>query len=158
METLTVHLDLCVSAALDAVKEGVELPWSTASTAQSSSTDDTTSIQATTSKEDTTITSSSQDASSTDPTTEETLTTLDEPSSQSATIDPAPASIRILQPHHFEKALKEITPSSSDALSGSVRKWNEEFGEGRKDKKNLQVWGKGTFGFIEKLKPVEPSS
>ena len=58
---------------------------------------------------------------------------------------------RILSSKHFETALKEITPSSSEALGSlaDLRKWNEEFGEGRKDKKRRQVWGKDRFGFTD---------
>lgn len=54
---------------------------------------------------------------------------------------------RILHPHNFAKALKEITPSASESLGtlADLRKWNDEFGEGRKRKK--QVWGKDRFGF-----------
>lgn len=55
---------------------------------------------------------------------------------------------RTLHWRNFLAALKEITPSSSEALGtlSDLRKWNEEFGEGRKEKKK-QVWGKGRFGF-----------
>lgn len=61
-----------------------------------------------------------------------------------------PALPRVLHWHNFATALKEITPSSSEALGSlaDLRKWNEEFGEGRKDKKHKSVWGKGKFGFI----------
>jgi hypothetical protein len=47
------------------------------------------------------------------------------------------------------KALKEITASASESLGtlADLRKWNDEFGEGRKDKKRVQVWGRGNFGF-----------
>lgn len=62
----------------------------------------------------------------------------------------------MLQLHNFDKALKEITPSSSEALGSlaDLRKWNDEFGEGKKGKKRQQVWGKDRFGFsnlIEKI-------
>lgn len=66
---------------------------------------------------------------------------------------PAPAlKPRVLQLHNFTQALKEITPSSSEALGSlsDLRKWNDEFGEGRRDRKKHQVWGKGRFGFINK--------
>jgi hypothetical protein len=55
---------------------------------------------------------------------------------------------RTLHWRNFDAALKEITPSSSEALGtlGDLRRWNKEFGEGRKEKKK-QVWGKGRFGF-----------
>jgi len=64
--------------------------------------------------------------------------------------------LRILSLHHFTKALKEITPSSSEALGSlsDLRKWNEEFGEGRKDKKRQQVWGKDRFGFTDQTEKV----
>lgn len=63
---------------------------------------------------------------------------------------------RILSLHHFNKALKEITPSSSEALGSlaDLRKWNEEFGEGRKDKKRRQVWGKDRFGFTDQREKI----
>jgi hypothetical protein len=69
---------------------------------------------------------------------------------QPAETDQASLSPRVLYLHHFTQALKEITPSSSEALGSlaDLRKWNEEFGEGRRDRKTRQVWGKGRFGFI----------
>ena len=69
-----------------------------------------------------------------------------------AEASPPPASSRILHLHNFTKALKEITPSSSESLGSlaDLRKWNEEFGEGRKHRKR-QVWGKDRFGFSHRL-------
>ena len=63
---------------------------------------------------------------------------------------------RTLHLRNFEKALKEITPSASESLGSlaELRKWNEEFGEGRKQRKQV-VWGKGKFGFS--LQPVDDS-
>lgn len=54
---------------------------------------------------------------------------------------------------HFEKALKEITPSASEQLGSlaDLRKWNDEFGEGGR-KRGKRIWG-GKFGFI--VKPGE---
>jgi hypothetical protein len=62
---------------------------------------------------------------------------------------------RLLRWRHFAVALKETTPSSSEALGSlaDLRKWNDEFGEGQRDKKHKTVWGKGKFGFIPK--PVD---
>ncbi|KAG6333127.1 hypothetical protein ID866_5967 [Astraeus odoratus] len=99
---------LCVSAALAAVKDGVELPWSTPSSATT-------------------------DGASPSPS--------DTPEA------------RIVYARHFAKALKEITPSSSETLGSlaDLRKWNEQFGEGRKDKRRVQVWGKGRFGFTDAM-------
>jgi len=55
---------------------------------------------------------------------------------------------RILRAYHFEKALKEITPSASEAMGtlADLRKWNDEFGEGGK-RRGKRIWG-GKFGFI----------
>lgn len=60
---------------------------------------------------------------------------------------------RTIHLRHFIKALKEITPSSSEALGSlaDLRKWNEQFGEGQREKRRIQVWGKGKFGFIDPL-------
>lgn len=57
---------------------------------------------------------------------------------------------RVLRSYHFEKALKEITPSASEQLGtlADLRKWNEEFGEGGL-KRGKRIWG-GKFGFIVK--------
>jgi hypothetical protein len=58
--------------------------------------------------------------------------------------------IRVLRMVHFEKALKEITPSASEQMGtlADLRKWNEEFGEGGR-KRGKRIWG-GKFGFIVK--------
>lgn len=130
--------DLCVSAALDAVKERVAVPWSTAARplAIPQLNVDTAVREQTTDEPSCPDNSSDDFAKST-------------PGSPSV---PDPASFpRILRPHNFTKALKEITPTASESLGALVRKWNEEFGEGRKDRKRQQVWGKGIFGFIDKV-------
>lgn len=105
---------LCVSAALAAVKEDVNLPWDTPLDAISAATND------------------------------------NQPLNLSSTVEAPPLSYsRVIHPRHFTKAFKEITPSSSETLGSlaDLRKWNEQFGEGRKDKRRLQVWGRGRFGF-----------
>jgi len=58
---------------------------------------------------------------------------------------------RVISLSNFEKALKEITPSSSESLGtlSELRKWNDEFGEGKREKRR-NMWGKGSFGFVEK--------
>lgn len=58
---------------------------------------------------------------------------------------------RVISTSNFEKALKEITPSSSESLGtlSELRKWNDEFGEGKREKRR-NMWGKGSFGFVEK--------
>ena len=106
-----------MSAALDAVKENVSVPW----VVDRGKND----------HQDTLQTSSVEKEEGT-------------PQPQTSGDD---AAQRILRPHNFAKALKEITPSASESLGSltDLRKWNDEFGEGRKRKK--QVWGKDRFGF-----------
>jgi len=57
---------------------------------------------------------------------------------------------RVLRARNFAKALREITPSSSEALGTltALRRWNDEFGEGGRDKRRKQVWGRDRFGFV----------
>lgn len=89
---------------------------------------------------------------------EDKLATFDSPSASSdatsttTSSTPLPEGLpRTLSWRNFEVALKEITPSSSESHASLVdlRKWNEEFGEGRKGRKK-HVWGKGRFGFTDK--------
>jgi len=110
---------LCVSAALDAVKENVSLPWvvERSKNPPSKSTSQINNVDG-----DGATPSSEDSAAST-------------------------TQRRTLRPHNFAKALREITPSASESLGtlADLRRWNDEFGEGRKRKK--QVWGKDRFGF-----------
>jgi len=139
---------LCVSAALDAVKEHVIVPWSSTSgpTPQDSS--------------DGAVVSDSKVSHSTDSVETPAAVSMEagnETLFNSAADDvvPPPAiAPRILYLRHFNKALKEITPSSSEVLGtlADLKKWNEEFGEGRSNKKRHQVWGKGLFGFTERTR------
>jgi len=110
---------LCVSAALDSVKEGVSVPWRSSPDAVSATA------------------APDHDDSAT--------------SSLGASAPPPTSYSRTIYPRHFTKALKEITPSSSESFGSlaDLRKWNEQFGEGRKEKRRIQVWGKGKFGFID---------
>lgn len=89
---------------------------------------------------------------------EEQVATVESPSAPSdaaSTTTSSPSAPdtppRTLSWRNFEVALKEITPSSSESHASLVdlRKWNEEFGEGRKGRKQ-HVWGKGKFGFTDK--------
>ncbi|KAF8447611.1 hypothetical protein L210DRAFT_3526833 [Boletus edulis BED1] len=104
---------LCVSAALDAVKEGVSVPWKSSPEA------------------------SVQDTPGTN--------------SNDSTSDSVTGYSRTIHLRHFTKALKEITPSNSESLGSlaDLRKWNEQFGEGQREKRRVQVWGKGKFGFVD---------
>lgn len=121
--------DLCVSAALDAVKEHVQLPWSVPQQMQDSQNFSTDAMA---------------DATGSARTTESVAAEAESQTSNST-------HLRSLHLRNFSKALKEITPSSSEFLGSlaDLRKWNEEFGEGNKDKKRQQVWGKGKFGFTK---------
>ena len=169
--------DLCVSAALDSVKEHVELPWKHDPVIVP--------IPATNPESPSPITTSSSDSSQKqldeDLTKTESLpSSLSEPiapvktpdNEVSPSISPPEKPLdsskvpddnlsqstetpvhpkRILHLRNFLQAQREITPSSSESFGSlaDLRKWNEEFGEGRRDRKRRQVWGRGQFGFIE---------
>ncbi|KAH9946015.1 AAA-domain-containing protein [Epithele typhae] len=172
---------LCVSAALDAVKERVTVPWrqaiglpqnaaSTYATAAEETTpaadrrpDDASptvdalgasaeAVDAPSSSAEPAIAREGQGRTPADTASASTacssapdVETADEDSNAAE----ATAHARSLAWRNFEQALKEITPSASEALGSlsELRKWNDEFGEGRKSKKR-QVWGKDRFGFI----------
>ena len=172
-----ILVDLCVSAALDAVKELVTVPWasttkpaapSVAEAAVASSSEPVTLAEsATAAAAEAQAENSWQGVEATqeplanpdvDPAPEATESAASEtaaPTAEGKKSDaPTPETKpttppRVLNLRHFEKAKKEITPSSSEALGSlaELRKWNDEFGEGRKDKRRKQVWGKGSFGF-----------
>lgn len=131
-------IDLCVSAALDAVKESHAVPW-----LEQSKTDDSTSI---------TTTASAAVSATEGP----QPSTSHEGKSAEATKPKGPDHTRVLHKRHFIKALKEITPSSSESLGSlaDLRKWNDEFGEGKRGKKK-SPWGRGLFGFVDANKPLE---
>ena len=120
--------DLCVSAALDAVKEHMDVPWSSRHHALAPS------LASPAAEHLNVVANADGSAASSD------MTSRVETSEKA----------RILGLHHFSQALKEITPSSSETLGSlaDLRKWNEEFGEGRRDRKKRQVWGKDRFGFV----------
>lgn len=115
-------IDLCVSAALDAVKEGVQVPWATPHPERGGA----------------------------DPVVEQ-QSPMGMGAHASDMEHNAKVPSRILRHANFEKALKEITPSSSETLGSlsDLRKWNEEFGEGRVGDRRRQIWGKDRFGFNE---------
>ncbi|KAF9453212.1 AAA-domain-containing protein [Macrolepiota fuliginosa MF-IS2] len=153
---------LCVSAALDAVKENVQLPWVTVTSSLASQTEPTVpSSSAPASHQEARDRNAEQaseqvSSSSTQPETSG-ITKPTAAATQVNTAEPEPAvpnvseQPRVLRLRNFTKALKEITPSSSESLGSlaELRKWNEEFGEGRQDRKRQQVWGRGRFGFVE---------
>ncbi|KAJ3513651.1 hypothetical protein NLJ89_g2831 [Agrocybe chaxingu] len=135
---------LCVSAALDAVKEHMEVPWLAKEA----------SVSPIPGHKEPSLTANEHAEPTSGAVTFEQSTS---PASDPLSVEDTPASPeivhldRILHLRNFTKALKEITPSSSESLGSlaELRKWNEEFGEGSKDKKKHQVWGKGRFGFVD---------
>jgi hypothetical protein len=133
---------------LDAVKERVVVPWSLTSDTNPSSNPGSAATSG----------APSLSISAQNPVpSEDTSSTRSSPDSDFTSAESkAESHARILSLHHFNKAFKEITPSSSEALGSlaDLRKWNEEFGEGRKDKKRQQVWGKDRFGFTDRTEKV----
>ena len=154
-------IDLCVAAALDAVKADVTLPWgatnkpmegSPAST--SSATDASTGARVLiieNGADDSVIDSEAgsvvMDRAPSPSVSPSTDATSASPEAETALEHP----LRVISLSNFEKALKEITPSSSESLGtlSELRKWNDEFGEGKREKRR-NMWGKGNFGFVEK--------
>jgi len=134
---LTNLTDLCVSAALDSVKEHMDVPWSSRHHVLAPSL----SSPLLTTKPLDVVDNFDRSRPPSDPTSK-IETSLNE--------QDLPEKSRILHLHNFSQALKEITPSSSETLGSlaDLRRWNEEFGEGRRDRKKRQVWGKGQFGFV----------
>lgn len=136
-----------MSAALDAIKENVVVPWkpNVHTTTQASELITPPEVASL----DTVSVSQMSAAETTHADTQEL--------SPGEPVTDAPSHVRVIHLRHFTKALKEITPSSSESLGSlaDLRRWNEEFGEGRKDKKRHQVWGKGRFGFIDKAFPTQ---
>ncbi|KDQ60701.1 hypothetical protein JAAARDRAFT_125437 [Jaapia argillacea MUCL 33604] len=137
---------LCVSAALDAVKERVSVPWATLES--KTATPPPSEPSQTVSPENPTDPLSSPDSA-------QSPADADGTNSSEETPPNAGDYARVLCTHNFAQALKEIVPSSSESLGSlaDLRKWNEEFGEGRKDRKQ-QVWGKGRFGFTNRT-PIQ---
>ncbi|EAU88467.2 ATPase [Coprinopsis cinerea okayama7 len=137
---------LCVSAALDAVKENVHVPWLSVSqpTEAKNEAESTVSSESDATPKCPPTTVEGAVGSPVPDTSDGTTTT---PSAEPETARHA----RVLHLRNFLKALKEITPSSSESLGSlaDLRRWNEEFGEGRNDRRRKQVWGKGRFGFVD---------
>ena len=139
---MSIAVDLCVSAALDAVKEHVHVPWKQ-SPAQASSAD-----------ADSTDSLKVFNSDSSSPIAPSEVVEPEKVEDAASMQEPAPHT-RVLHLHNFLKALKEITPSSSESLGSlsDLRKWNDEFGEGRKGKRK-SPWGRGLFGFVEAKNPM----
>ncbi|OJT03134.1 ATPase family AAA domain-containing protein 1 [Trametes pubescens] len=148
---------LCVSAALDAVKERVTVPWRPPPPGAQP-------VPPAAEPEAEAVSTFASTETAPEPVPPAVESTAEKPAS-TASQEEGPASeapyARSLYWRNFEQALKEITPSASEALGtlSELRKWNDEFGEGRRQKKR-QVWGKDRFGFtvpavIEALPPVE---
>lgn len=148
---LNVHLDLCVSAALDSVKENMVLPWASRHPQSSQA------ATATIINEEKTEGIHDNLAPSGAVHDDETGTADPLSNAQQEIFGSSELALpsRTLYLQHFTQALKEITPSSSETLGSlaDLRKWNEEFGEGRRNRRR-QVWGKGRFGFVDGQDPI----
>ena len=152
-------IDLCVAAALDAVKEGVTLPWGATETSVEgihANTPCTTDVSAGEAGARVSVVNDNVGARSTTTDSGSDSATESHSSSASRSTDATSEALsehprRVISLSNFEKALKEITPSSSESLGTltKLRKWNDEFGEGKKEKRR-PVWGKGSFGFVER--------
>jgi len=127
---------------LDSVKEHVKLPWITSEPASNQVTSSTSSEQSVDQLIATEVKTPRQKQNDQDQNQDSETQPLPEP-------EKAP---RIISQRNFDKALKEITPSSSETLGSlaELRRWNEEFGEGNKDRKKRLIWGKGRFGFNDR--------
>lgn len=155
-----------MSAALDAVKERVSVPWKPmVHSALSEESNSASQLSVGTSVNEKAVhgppsLSETLDIDiSTSPTLASSASVDTEPGPVSADTEDTAESVAAVPQHpprtlhwrNFAAALKEITPSSSEALGSlaDLRKWNEEFGEGRKEKRK-QIWGKGRFGFTDR--------
>ena len=151
-----------MSAALDAVKEHVELPWRTSQQPADQNANVPSVIETTPQPESVVAQTvgidapnSSEPKETSNPPPSKTKSQVinsvkpeEQPSEPATEVQAANVHHRTLHWRNFLAALKEITPSSSEALGtlADLRKWNEEFGEGRRERKK-HVWGKGRFGF-----------
>ncbi|KAI5122057.1 hypothetical protein M0805_006041 [Coniferiporia weirii] len=135
---------LCVSAALDAVKEGIVLPWAV----PKPETPKEAAVASNDSAEVSTPAANEVNVEEVVPPLPKKVESGD--SKEPATLEGGALQPRVLYLRHFTKALKEVTPSSSESLGSlsALRKWNEEFGEGQKKRRKI-MWGKGYFGFAE---------
>ena len=177
------YVDLAVAAALDAVKESVDLPWRQNAEGATLAPEAGSSAQAETKVEADADVYEGLAEASTEPVDAEAPHHAGDPSTstQTASIstNAAPAASpaeevgsspttpepekpqRVLFARHFARALKEITPSASEHLGtlADLRRWNDEFGDGAhgRRKRKTVVWGKDRFGFTNRTeKEAEP--
>ncbi|KAG8772080.1 hypothetical protein FRC12_003249 [Ceratobasidium sp. 428] len=134
--------NLCVAAAMDALKESVKLPWLTkkedSKDIVGAKSEDTLkpkpAAKETTEPEKSTSKSDDSDDGPSNPNSEA-------PSSPSTgAITPEekaePSKPRILGARHFLRALMDVAPSSSESQGSlsELRKWNTQFGTGERDR------------------------
>ncbi|KAG9093975.1 hypothetical protein FS749_013353 [Ceratobasidium sp. UAMH 11750] len=150
-------MDLCVAAAMDALKESVKLPWATKKEESKDvpSTNETPAAgvpepkpaaNATTKPENDRAKSASSDESdgtssfysSSNPASDSQSTAPTTPDEEPPKTEPEPerAKPRILEARHFLRALRDITPSASESRGSltELRKWNAQFGTGVQDR------------------------
>lgn len=149
-------IDLCVSAALDAVKQKVNVPWSATSSGGEAPQSHVAVQSDSNTAADTVLTPTSSTSEDDSMLSKDVAAAAASASGVSPEVAVLAVSERTLTDANFVKALKEITPSASESLGSlaDLRKWNEEFGEGGKKRKK-RMWGKGRFGFIDHTASTE---
>ncbi|KAG8791509.1 hypothetical protein FRC12_008997 [Ceratobasidium sp. 428] len=134
--------NLCVAAAMDALKESVKLPWLTKKEGSKDivgaksedifkskpATKETTEPEKSTSKSDDSDDGPS-DPNSAAPSSPSTGATTPEEKAE-------PLKPRVLGARHFLRALMDVAPSSSESQGSlsELRKWNTQFGTGERNR------------------------
>ncbi|QRV80902.1 AAA family ATPase [Ceratobasidium sp. AG-Ba] len=125
--------DLCVAAAMDALKEGVKLPW----LAKNDKPDEGSPSKANIAND--------PELKKEDLSDDETPPLKSDPNSESpsaastgvTTPEEKPEAVkpRVLFNRHFVRALMDVAPSSSESQGAmsELRKWNTQFGTGARD-------------------------
>ncbi|GME49152.1 ATPase AAA+ type core [Neofusicoccum parvum] len=99
--------------------------------------------------------------------TTHTTTSSTTASEAGSSLSPSSASLfpakRTLLPHHFERAMQEISASISEDMASlsAIRKFDEQYGDKRGNRKKKSSWGfavAGDMGPGEEAARVRPSS
>ncbi|QRV80906.1 AAA family ATPase [Ceratobasidium sp. AG-Ba] len=137
--------NLCVAAAMDALKETVKLPWvsksqepkETAITGLNGLPINKLLAKTKIASEKDSVKSESSDDESSVQTSDPNSESPSSPSSGATTPEekPEPLKPRILSARHFTRALMDVAPSSSESQGSlsELRKWNTQFGTGTRE-------------------------
>lgn len=65
--------------------------------------------------------------------------------------------VRVLKPHHFAKALMQVTPSCSDDMQTlvDIRKWDALYGDGAKGRNKKPLIGFGVGDIVKNVHSSE---